>query len=420
MACLEYINYVPHRPQIVGADVTWVPDTLVRPVERLPQIFWNDGAPWSEVNLWALELARNRDVKLKTITSLMEHLHKYANWLERESMDWRHFPQSKAERVLVRYRGELVDSRDRGDLSPSTTSARMRAVIRFYRYAAGREFISHDAPKWQDKVVVLRLFDTAGFARTMQRLTTDISIPNRARPGIRLEDGLLPLTEQHMSDLLHFAKEYASEELYLMLMIGCFTGARLGTITTLRVVALEQALRDPQVPGMWVVPIGPGTGIETKFGVSGDLMIPDLLMAAMKAYATSPRHLKRVINASNSHKSFLFLTRHNKAYSVAAVDRMMVDLRRRGRAAGLKFLQRFKFHQTRATYGTWLMTICLKAASVKAAIEFVKRAMHHKHEATTFGYVTFIEHTQAKIEVANAFTEAFLGLKTRLHGVPNA
>lgn len=98
----------------------------------------------------------------------------------------------------------------------------------------------------------------------------------------------------------------------------------------------------------------------------------------------------------------------------------MVDLRRRGRAAGLKFLQRFKFHQTRATYGTWLMTICLKAASVKAAIEFVKRAMHHKHEATTFGYVTFIEHTQAKIEVANAFTEAFLGLKTRLHRAPNA
>lgn len=420
MACLEYINYLPHRPHIVGIDLTWVPDGLIRPVERLPQIFWEDGTAWNEVNLWALEFARSRCVKLKTITSLMEHLHKYANWLERESVDWRHFPQTKAERVLVRYRGKLIESRDRGDLSPSTASARMRAVIRFYRYAAGRGFISHDAPKWQDKVVVVRLFDTAGFARTMQRLTTDISIPNRARPGMRLEDGLLPLSEQHMSDLLHFAKENASEELYLMLMIGCFTGARLGTITTLRALALEHALRDPQVPGMWVVPIGPGTGIETKFSVSGDLMIPDLLMSAMKAYATSPGHLKRVIKASNSNKPFLFLTRHNKPYSVAAVDRLMVDLRRTGRAAGLKFLQKFKFHQTRATYGTWLMSICLKAASVKAAIEFVKRAMHHKHEATTFGYVTFIENTQAKIKVANAFTDAFLGLNSRRNGGPNA
>ena len=98
----------------------------------------------------------------------------------------------------------------------------------------------------------------------------------------------------------------------------------------------------------------------------------------------------------------------------------MVDLRRIGRAAGLKFLQKFKFHQTRATYGTWLASICLESASVKAAIEFVKRAMHHKNESTTFGYITFIEHTKAKIEVANAFTEAFLGLQTRLSEVRNA
>ena len=97
----------------------------------------------------------------------------------------------------------------------------------------------------------------------------------------------------------------------------------------------------------------------------------------------------------------------------------MVDLHRSGRAAGLKFLDKFKFHQTRATYGTWLMSICLENTSIKAAIEFVKRAMHHKDESTTFRYVKFIEHTQAKIEVANAFTEAFLGLHSRLSEVVN-
>jgi integrase len=98
----------------------------------------------------------------------------------------------------------------------------------------------------------------------------------------------------------------------------------------------------------------------------------------------------------------------------------MVDLRRAGQASGVKFLQNFKFHQTRATYGTWLMSICLENASPKAAIEFVKRAMHHKNESTTFGYITFIEHTEAKIEVANAFTEAFLGLQARRTEVANA
>ncbi len=420
MANLEYIDYIPHRPDVVGQSVNWVADTAARTFVRMPQIFWNDGNPWSEVNLWALEMWRGRGVKSKSILSLMEHLHKYANWLEQEKIDWRHFPQSKAERVLVRYRGALIEARDHGALSPSTTTARMRTVIRFYRYASGHNFISRDAPKWQDKIVVLRYFDTVGFERTMQRITTDISIPNRARPGMKLEDGLLPLAEQHMTELLRFAKESASEELYLMLLIGCFTGARIGTITTLRAPALEQALRDPKVPGMWVVPVGPGTGIATKFDVSGDLMIPDPLMQILRGYATSRRHLNRVIKATQENKSYLLLTRHFNPYMAVAVDREMVDLRRAGRAAGLKFMQQFKFHQTRATYGTWLMSICLKVTSVKTSIEFVKRAMHHKREATTFGYITFIEHTQAKIEVANAFTEAFLGLKDRLKGPINA
>nr|WP_281358707.1 site-specific integrase [Aromatoleum evansii] len=215
-----------------------------------------------------------------------------------------------------------------------------------------------------------------------------------------------------MTELLQFAKENCSEELHLMLMVGFFTGARLGTITTLRVQALEDALRDPDVSGMWSIPVGPGTGIATKFDVEGHLMIPDEWMTMLKKYAASPRRLDRVIKAPQN-MSYLFLTRHSNPYSVAAVDREMVTLRRSGQAAGLKFLQAFKFHQTRATFGTWLATICLEKASVKASVEFVKRAMHHKDASTTFRYITFIEHTEAKIEVANAFTQAFLGLQTR-------
>lgn len=385
MASLEYISYIPHQPEIACGAVRWVATSTMRPLDRLPQVFWMDGSPWREVNLWALEMGRNHEVKISTVHSLLEHLHKFANWLEEEGVDWRHFPQLKSERVLVRYRGALVDDRDRGALSPSTTTARMNAVIRFYRYSAGRNFISRESPKWQDKLVVLSYFDIAGFERTMNRITTDCSIPNRSRQGHRLEDGLLPLTKQHMGELLNFAKENVTEELYLMLLLGFFTGARLGTITTLRMNELENAVQDTMVPGMWLVPVGPGTGVATKFDVSGHLMIPDQVMTILKDYVTSRRHLDRVIKANHANKSYLFLTRHNNPYKVSAVDREMVNLRRTGQAAGLKFLQKFKFHQTRATYGTWLISICLENASTKAAIEFVKRAMHHKNEATTCG-----------------------------------
>lgn len=425
MACLEYIHYVPHTPVVGSGVVSWQPDSVLRSVVGLPQIFWNDGSPWREANLWAVEMWRDRRVDLETILSKLRHLHKYANWLDEQAIkgvpiDWRHFPQTKSERVLNRFRGDLIELRDAGVLKPSTTTARMRVVIQFYRYAAGRYFISRNAPKWDDKLVVVRYFDHAGFERTMDRVTTDVSIPNRARHGARLEDGLLPITVQHMTELLEFTKGGVSVELDLMLKIGFYTGARLGTITTLRDKALDDAMPDPAVPGMWSIPVGPGTGIDTKFDVSGHLMLTDVLMEALKAYKTSRRRLDRVINATKEHKSYLFLTRHFNPYTVKAVEREMVTLRRAGQTAGLKFLQDFKFHQSRATFGTWLMSICLETGTVKAAIEFVKGALLHKDERTTFGYITFIEQTKTKIEMANAFTRAFLGKVARKTEAPNA
>jgi integrase len=421
---LEYICYIPHKPVVGSGVVDWRLDCVLPSIDGLPQIFWNDGSPWREANLWALEMGRDRRVDPKTIRSLFGHVHKYAIWLEEQTesgrpLDWRHFPQTKSARVLNRFRGYLIEQRDAGVLKPSTTTARMGAVIRFYRYAAGRNFISRIAPRWQEKVVVLHYFDDVGFARTISRLTTDLSIPNRPRHGVRLEDGLLPITVQHMKELLQFAEEGASEELYLMLMIGFYTGARLGTITTLRVKALSDAIADPAVPGMWSIPVGPGTGIATKFDVSGHLMLTDVLLVKLKAYATSRRHLDRVIKATGENKSYLFLTRHFKPYTVAAIDREMVTLRRAGQAAGVKSLQNFKFHQSRATFGTWLMSIALEAGTVKAAIEFVKRALFHSDERTTFGYITFIEHTKTRIEMANAFTRAFLGKLPQKPGAPD-
>lgn len=415
MATLEYIHYIPHRPEIDACEVKWLADTAVRSVDRLPQVFWKSGKSWREVNLWALEMARNRDVKLRTVVSKMEHLHKYADWLEQTQNAWRHFPQTKAERVLVRYRGHLTNQRDSDVLKPSTTTTRMNAVICFYRFAADKNFVSHEAPKWQDRQVVLPYFDTAGFQRTMTRVTTDISIPNRVRFGLRLEDGLLPLTQHHKLELLEFSHDNASPELYLMLMTGFFTGARLGTIITLHTTALDNAVRDPALAGMWLVKAGPGTGISTKFDVSGNLMIPDQLMVHLRAYVTSRRHLDRIIKADDCDKTLVFLTRFSTPYKVTSVDREMVDLRHAGQAAGLRFLQKFKFHQSRATYGTWLMKLCLEVSSVKAAIEFVKNAMFHKREATTFGYVTFIEKTKESIAIEKAFAESFMGLSTRLN-----
>ncbi|CAG0955204.1 hypothetical protein ANAEL_00296 [Anaerolineales bacterium] len=420
MSRLENINYLPHRPVILDHGVEWVRDSSARALHGLPQIFWRSGTPWAEANHWALDKASYAGVKLDTVQNLMGHLHKYATWLEEQHMDWRHFPTHKSDRVLVRFRGALIAARDVGHISPSTATARMRAVIQFYRHCSAHNFISRDAPKWNDKLVVVRYFDSCGFERTIQRLSTDISIPNRARPGLTLEDGLLPISANHQNQLLRFTSENVSEELHLMLMTGFFTGARIGTITTLRVESLDNATPDLTVPGMWNIPVGPGTRVATKFNVKGTLLVPHELIRELKRYAYSSRRVKREEYAAKEEKSLLFLTRFSKPYKPNTVAREMVDLRRNATKAGLKFMTKFHFHQTRATFGTWLMSIALGVASVKAAIQFVCKAMLHKHESTTMRYITFIERTKAKIEVANAFSEAFIGIAGRLGDVKRA
>lgn len=413
MARLEYIDYVPHRAVVLDHRVEWVRDYGASLLSRLPQIFWNSGRPWSEANHWALDKAKG-DVKLETVQNLMGHLHKYADWLEEQLMDWRHFPMRKSDRVLVRFRGYLIAERNEGRISPSTATARMCAVIRFYRHCDTHNFVSRDAPKWNNKPVVVRYFDSFGFERTIQRLSTDISIPNRARPGLTLEDGLLPIRADHQNQLLRFTKENVSVELHLMLMTGFFTGARIGTITTLRVESLDNATPDLTVPGMWNIAVGPGTKVSTKFDVKGKLLVPDQLMKELRRHAYSARRVKRVEKAAKEKKSLLFLTRFGNRYSHSAINREMTDLRRSAIKVGLKFMGKFHFHQSRATFGCWLMTIALSVASVKAAIEFVRDAMLHKRDSTTMRYITFIEHTKVKIEVANEFSEAFMGIATRL------
>ena len=427
VASLELIYYIPHR-HIVAEDgtVTWVKDAACRPIRNLPQLFWTDGSPWVEANLWAHERATSGKTDLKTVQSNLRHLHKYAEWLEVNCLDWRHFPMLERERVLIRWRKELMESRDKyGLLAPSTATQRMNATIHFYRYARAYGFIGRDAPLWKELQVVHRFHDAHGFERTMQLASTDLAIPNRARHGLRLEDGLMPITKEHMHQLLVFTQEEgnASRELHLMLQLGFYSGARIDTITDLKKGSLYNAMADPAVPGLIYLAVGPGhkPHVATKFDVTGRIMVPDWLFQALFDYVTDPRRLKREAIAPQENKDLIFLTRFGRRYadrestSGTAIDRAMVDLRRAATHSSLYFMKDFHFHMTRATFGTWLTaTLLEKGYNLKAVLTFVSDAMLHKETETTLRYIKFVEQTPIKIEVANEFSDAFLGLSTRL------
>ena len=414
MASLEVIKYTPFREVIEDHKVRWVADTVAHPIHKLPQIFWSSGEPWHEANHWALTKATSTaGGHIKTVTSLMKHLAAYASWLESAELDWRNFPIRKQDRAIVLYRGELIAQRNMGSLAPSTARARMAAVIQFYRHAHVYGLVNRNSPMWEDRRVVVRYHDTVGFERTLLRTSSELAIPNRNRPGLRLEDGLTPLRSDDMVKLLEFTKEQRLQELNLILSLGVLTGARIETITTLCIKNIENAHPDAETPDTYRVPIGPGTGVQTKFDVSGELMVPKFLINDLKEYAYSMHRLRRQGRASAANRGLLFLTIRGNPYESGTFNRLMTDLRRRALSVGMRFMASFKFHQTRATFGTWLMEVALRVAGPKAAVAFVKDAMLHKDEKTTFLYVRFHEETPVKVAVANEFSAIFSGVVGR-------
>ena len=412
MARLELIRYTPMREMLDGGEVSWVNDPLTRVINKLPQIFWKTGTPWAEANHWALEKATSvRGSDLKTVTSLMKHLVAYASWLERSEIDWRQFPTRSADRSIFRFRGHLIAERSERRLKPSTTTARMRAVIQFYRHAQHYGLVGTSSPMWTDKQVVIRYFDSVGFERSLLRTSSELAIPNRARPGTVLEDGLTPLRHEHLEELLAFTRDHGPREIHLMLSIGALTGARIGTITGLRVKDIEGAFPDSQLPSLYCLPVGPAVGVPTKFGVVGNLLVPDFLLEELKSYAYCMSRMARQAIAGQENRGRLFLTSRGNPYESSSFNRLMTDLRRS--TSSMQFMTQFKFHQTRATYGTWLMELALEVTTEAAAVAFVRDAMLHRDEATTLKYIRFRQNGKVKAKLSNGFNALFSGLRTR-------
>lgn len=387
-------------------------------VQRLPQLVWAGGSTWGEANIWGLELAQQRDIK--TVHAVMNHLLGYANWLEDAQLDWWHFPPRESERCLLRFRGDLVRARDRGEIAPSTASIRIAAVVRFYRWLLTTNLLTVPWPLWKEKKIGIRLVDAFGFEHTLRVTSTDLAIPNRQVAGtINLESGVMPLTTRGMRQVREYADEHASAELALMLRIGFETGLRLGSILDLKVGTLEQAVPDAIAPSSWYrISIGPGARppVRTKGSVSGMVPIPSQLLSDLRAYVTSVRRMKRQAKATQANRDFVFLTRFGDSYSAPesrGVNVEMARLRRKAVAAGLEVFRDFYLHRTRATFATLLMRAALKHLDVGDAVGFVREACLHMQEETTLKYVKFIETSKAMEEAADDFSKEFLGLVGR-------
>lgn len=425
MATLENVRFVPHHVTRDVRSISYISSSSRPILEGVPLIFWADCRPWREANIWAVERATDNRLSLKTVVSNMNGLLHYANFLELQQVRWYQFPQRKADRCLVLYRGALIKLRDLGEISPATASEYMRICIMFYRWVKARQLLDIKACLWVDQSFFVRYFDEVGFERTISGITTDLKIPNRKRPGMLLEDGLLPVSPSDRDVILDFAANNGSREIFLMLALGFFTGMRIGTICDLKVQTLINAAPDPSAPGLLKIAIGPGASppVATKFSVTGQVWIPDALREELLDYAGDLRRIKRQAVAPTENQDLLFLTRFGNSYGRRGSDQSssvnveMSVLRQKAIQAECKALRNFRFHQTRCTFGTELARLCLSTCSdVAVVIAMVGNALLHggNSEAVTFKYIRFVQTLPVKQELSHRFVREFNGFEARV------
>lgn len=416
MAVVEFIVHQPmeYDPTTMDSVFGFINKENLIVTEDFPHIFWQNFLPWKEANQYAFSRYFDSNKSLKTVTREAIHIGMYADWLEHNNLDWLHFPKTKRERCLYRFRGFLVTYRDAGLLAASTVSQVMSALIRFYRWVSDEGLIEKNHDLWADNVARLRFFDKEGFERTLLRKTTDLAINNRKRGPEAPEDGLFPLIIAQVKVLMSHLKNQSNYEFYLLHKTSLLTGCRFETVTTLTIDALRNSYRIAGIDNCYHIRVGPGTNVKTKFGVSGSIPFPDFLVDELIAHYESLDSMLRRSNCKIEHHKSIFLTSRGNPYTLQSFSTLMKRLRDELAENGHSEFKRFKFHQLRATFATMLMRSALssKGMSKANAIEYVRDALLQKDTRTAWKYVKLIEQSPVLDEYHELLWQLFTNEKS--------
>ena len=387
-----------------------------------PLVLDANGAPWAEAVIYVLSRLQGTVApSMDTYSSIASDLSAFRRFIdEYPEIDWTHFPAYKLNRPTYRYNAHLRRSIAAGDIAPTTAKRRMSNVIAFYRWlqADGLLVPAHEPWKSSDRYIELK--NSLGFKFTKQVTTTDVSIrtPKQADPYAgTIDDGgkLRPLTEEEQGWLLEALLAKGNTEMTLIHLFGLLTGARIQTILTFQVQHVTPdfvACLDGEVR----IPVGPGTGIDSKNDKQLVLHIPAWFYQKLHTYAGSDRARRRRLRAKggDSANQYLFLSVRGAPLYLNNLEKADFDEEnsRRHQKAGqgvrqfitdriIPYIREnhepqfwYRFHDTRASFGMNLTDHQLKLVTsgevtLHQAREFVKNRMGHESAATTDSYLQY-------------------------------
>lgn len=390
----------------------------------LPIIINGDGIPWKEACLYIfsrLEASRMRS--MSTYTGIALDLVDFKKFLAEDGVDFTLFPSKKLFRPTYRYRGNLLQRIELNEISENTAKRRISTMIAFYRWMMEKGLLVPANPPWVNKISYINFADSFGSVQTKYIYSTDLAIriPKQDDPysGMIEDEGKLrPLPENEQILLLKILYGLGNTEMILIHLVALFTGARIQTVLTFRVghVSQEQSQESTEVR----IPVGPGSGADTKKNKKMTLFFPKFIYEMLRIYSFSDRAKKRYIKAGGIHeKQYLFLSNRGIPFYRSKFDNNIFDEsltirhEKNGQAIRqymrdriiprmrkiLGDLYRYKFHDLKATYGmnqtdqqTLLVSEGKKTPS--QAREYVKTRMGHTSAKTTDRYLNYRQNNQ--------------------------
>ena len=388
-------------------------------IGSLPTLFSQDGVFNHEANSYLFYLKAVK--KAEDLSPCAQALRAYYQFLEDKGLRWDKFPPVKRLKPTYLYRSHLLKQIKQGELAHSTASVRMNQIVNYYKWLMHDGYLrvknEKEAPFKMEFVSVQNSGMLAHISSTFIVETSDlrIKVPRDAdskniRPLSPLSRDALGILTQHLPQ--------TSEELRLQALLAIDTGMRVEEVATLTLDALDTATPLAESQHRFEILLCPrSTGVQTKFLKTRTVEISSDLLQSLNEYRISERRLKRVTRLNEKIEQLdsdappftqktieilercdrhepLFVSQQGNPATGKSIEARWIEFRAEIKQAEPSFTHRF--HDLRATYGTYRLSDLLEAGlPVVDCMDLLMGWMGHKDESTTWKYLRFLKRKEA-------------------------
>lgn len=408
---------------------------------RFPSIINSEGAVWRFSATYFNHLLIEERKSTSLLESVASDLVDFLRFLEQTELDILYLPPKREKRITYQYHTSLLQRIRLGLISPSTARQRMNRILRFYDFLLAENVFRLDELKnrpYEKLRTYVSCISSSGDIYRKQVETSNLKIRSSSKPfyGDEILDGgrLHPLTAKEKEIFLKYLEIYAPRDFQLICYMALYTGARIQTICTIRLIHITKLLSKRNIntiDNTYTMNVGGKSLIDTKGNYEQNLKIPVWLVDEIYSYLNSESWKNRNAKSfyKNKEDNYIFLTKYGNPYYTSLKeieDRNLQTIQvnkkfsiHRGNAARQRLsgllnimnknkeeIRNFTMHDLRATFGVDLLISASKHVNdIDQIIPYIQQRMGHRNVMSTIHYVRYIAFSKTSQEIDKKFED---------------